>query len=226
MNLEIDYREHKILDLIKNSSVVDNINYKSMNFNVGDFIIRNENDIIEFIIERKSVTDVSASIIDGRWSQQRSRLLEFVGDASKIIYIIEGNKKTVKNLPQKTINSAILNLIFKHHYHVIFTLDHQDTLDNILLLYKKVKEQEFEKAVQKGKDFSIKKADKINENIMVNMLSVIPGVSISIAKKINLVYPTFKDLIKADKDILSEIQISDKRKLGKVLSLKIINSLV
>lgn len=223
MNLEIDYREHKILDLIKD---IKDIDYKSINLNVGDFIIRNENNLVEFIIERKSVTDVSASIIDGRWSQQRSRLLEFVGDPSKIIYIIEGNKKTVKNLPQKTINSAILNLMFKHRYHVIFTLDHQDTLDNILLLYKKVKEQEFEKAIQKGQDFSIKKADKINENIMVNMLSVIPGVSISIAKKIHIVYPTFKDLINADCVTLSEIQISDKRKLGKVLALKITNSLV
>ena len=222
MNLEIDYRENKILDLIKD---IKDVNYKSINLNIGDFIIKNENGIIEFIIERKSVTDLSASITDGRFRNQKDRLLEFVGDPSKIIYIIEGNKKTVKNLPQKTINSAILNLIFKHRYHVIFTLDHQDTLDNILLLYKKVKEQEFEKAIQKGQDFSIKKADKINENIMVNMLSVIPGVSISIAKKIHTLYPTFKDLINADCVTLSEIQISDKRKLGKVLSLKIINSL-
>jgi ERCC4-type nuclease len=223
MNLEIDYREHSLLNLI---SKVKDVNYKSTNLNIGDFIIKNENNIIEFIIERKSVTDLSASITDGRFRNQKERLLEFVKDPSKIIYIIEGNKKIVKNLPQKTINSAILNLIFKHHYNVIFTLDHQDTLDNILLLYKKVKEQEFEKAVQKGQDFSIKKSDKVNENIMVNMLSVIPGVSISIAKKIHSVYPTFKDLINAEKVTLSEIQISDKRKLGKVLTIKIINSLI
>lgn len=247
MLLSIDYRENKILDLIVNNknykklvanenyekeNLKDIIIYESINLNVGDFIIKNNIGEIEFIIERKSVNDLSSSIIDNRFRLQKERLLESIGDSSKIIYIIEGNKKSIKNLPEKTINSAIINLIFKHKYKVIFTLDYQDTLNNITLLYKKVNENEFEKNLNINLDLKlIKKSDKINENIMVNMLSVIPGVSVSIAKKIHAKWNTLKNLMEIKVEELSELQIAEeskirKRKLGKVLAIKIINSLI
>ena len=141
--LEIDYREHDIIKLFKNEK---DINTKVCKLIIGDFIIKNENGDILFVIERKSIKDLCASILDGRMDEQRSRLLESIQDPSKIVYIIEGKKSEAfihgssPGVTKKSINSSILNLIFKHNYRVVFTDSKQDTVDNLVLLYTKIKE--------------------------------------------------------------------------------------
>jgi hypothetical protein len=63
------------------------------------------------------------------------------------------------------------------------------------------------------------------------MLSVIPGVSIQIANKIAIKYKTFPNLISEfskcqhPEKLLNSIQITDKRKIGNVLSKKIFNNI-
>lgn len=223
----IDYRESKLIDLIKTS--YNDYNYKVMNLILGDFIIKDEEDNIKFIIERKSINDLCASITDGRWSDQKQRLLES-SDSSKIIFIIEGRKVQSKfsRIPVKTMNSAILNLIFKYNFHVIFTDNIEDTLENIILLYNKIKNDELktgEIIVQPIK--LIKKSDKNNENVFINQLGVITGVSMNTAIKIKEKYNCMYDLIEAfgkNKELLIDLPIG-KRKLGKVLNAKIYNSL-
>ena len=145
--LQIDYREHSIIDLIKNT---DFIEYETVNLPIGDFIIKDDIQI-NYIIERKSINDLCASITDGRFSDQKQRLLESMGDSSKIIFIIEGKKIQSKfsRIPIKTMNSAIINLIFKHNFKVIFTENADDTLENVLLLYNKVKKKERHKVKEK-----------------------------------------------------------------------------
>lgn len=235
MNLEIDYREIGIIELFKNTT----INYTVCNLIIGDFIIKNELGEILFIIERKSFKDLAASILDNRLAEQRSRLLESIQDPNKIIYIIEGIKnegiihgKTI-DTSKKSINSCILNLIFKHQYKVIFTNSKQDTVDNIILLHNKIQKDELI-VPSASKIHVIKKSNKINNNIFINMISIIPGVSESIAVKIHEKYNTLNDLILAynlivneidKKKMLSDIMVNTNRKLGNVLSEKIYNSI-
>ena len=45
--------------------------------------------VIFIVIERKSVKDLCSSIVDGRMSEQRNRLIESIQDTNKIIYIIK-----------------------------------------------------------------------------------------------------------------------------------------
>ena len=75
---------------------------------------------------------------------------------------------------------------------------------------------------------NIKKADTIHKNVFVNQLAVIPGVSLNIAQKINEKYSCMNNLVTKfvnDDLLLSHIQITEKRKLGKNLSKKIHDSL-
>jgi DNA excision repair protein ERCC-4 len=239
--LEIDYREFDIIELLKQ---VKDINYKVCNLIIGDFIIKNEKDEILFVIERKSIKDLCASILDGRMSEQRSRLIESVQDPTKIVYIIEGKKSEAfihgssPSVTKKSINSSILNLIFKHSYRVIFTESKQDTVDNLILLYTKIKESKLKLNETTNSVIKIiKKSDKINDNIFINMLSVIPGVSAKIAIKIHEKYDTFNSLLLAynnlpnendnimKKKMLSDILVSTNRKVGKATSEKIYSSL-
>ena len=236
--LEIDYREKgiiKCLESIENINI--NIKYKVLNLVIGDFILKEIDDtnteIIHYIIERKTLLDLAASITDGRFREQKQRLLESIGVPDKIIYILEGNKSNKKygSITKTTIDSSILNLIFKHKYRVVCSDNEKDTLDMLLTLYKKIQNKDFEKSID-VKFKAVKKND--NLDVFTSMLSVIPGVSITFAKKIKDVYKTFPLLLEAysklddvDKKykMLNSIQVTEKRKLGNMLSKKIYNSI-
>ena len=193
---------------------------------------------IHYIFERKSLSDLSSSIVDGRFREQKQRLLESIDSSDRIVYIIETGSHDVgvHGVSRTIIDSAILNLIFKHKYKVIFTKDKADTLSHILLLYNKIRNNEFEIDINGSKNnfTMIKKKDALNKNIFINMLCTIPGVSLLIANKIKEHYTTLADLFQEynklsdinDKHkLVSTIKISDKRKLGLALSKKIYMSL-
>ena len=90
--LIIDAREHKLIELIK-SIPNFNIQYVIQQLQIGDIIIQykmptgkpnnktnntNNTDIINYtfniIIERKYITDMIASVKDGRYKEQKIRL--------------------------------------------------------------------------------------------------------------------------------------------------------
>ena len=85
MNLDIDFREQKLLAYIG-----DNQDCAIKTLLLGDFRIYN--DTHEILIERKTWSDVRASIRDGRFREQRSRLLLWKSESSQrqIVYIVEG----------------------------------------------------------------------------------------------------------------------------------------
>ena len=81
--LEIDNREHGM-----NFNSYENISFVKKTLQVGDIQIRKDDEIIA-ILERKSISDLLCSLKDGRYSEQKSRLL-----SSKSIlkgYILEGS---------------------------------------------------------------------------------------------------------------------------------------
>lgn len=236
MKIQIDFREKSILQYFDNQETDCNVEQCSLP--VGDFVIRDEiTDQLYCIIERKTIDDLSASIKDGRFREQKTRLLESTGDPQRVIYIIEGytNNFNKRLLPKDTLDSAIMNLSFKHNYKVLYTFSSEDTFYKLKKLYKKIKDKEFfGESTPGNKTNLISKTQKMSNNIFVNQLCVIPGVSKSIADSIVLKYPTIKDVIesynlcKEEKEremMLVNIEINSKRKIGKVLSKKIYTAL-
>ena len=217
MLLLIDYREKAFITKLEKSDGI-NFNYKVINLNIGDFLIiddtklnENEELTVEYIyqniillIERKTFSDLSSSIIDGRFREQKSRIEETINDNEKIMYIVEGTRKEKGKfgLNMNILEGAILNLIFKHQFKLLNTINIEDTFDTILTIYKKYEKKEFINIKNDQNDTSttvtftnLKKSDKINNNIFNLQLSVIPGVSINIAKKINEKYICMLDFI-------------------------------
>jgi len=236
VKIEIDYRESKIIQQLEQLQQLNSltINFTTLNLPIGDFVIKNEMDDILFIIERKTIADLSSSIKDGRFREQKQRLLDSTNDASKIIYIIEGISSNYKYLlPQNTIDSAIQNLIFKHHYTIIFTKNIQHTVENILLFCKKLEQDEFGKDIKKEPVKLIKKCEAKENAILFNQLCMIPSISNTISQKIidSLNIKCIADLIKlltSEEEcciLLKDIQITEKRKLGRNTSIRIYKSL-
>lgn len=248
--IDIDYREQKLLKLINpsdNNTIVagdtiygpvtyNNIQlyYKISNLPLGDFIYKNDDESsIYYIIERKSISDLVGSIKDGRFRDQKERLSETKND---IIYIIEGNigkNGKVGGICKSTIKSSIINLQVKHKFHVFKTDSEADTLEYLLLLYKKINENGGVSDFQKIKPVTMKKKSNAS-SVYVNQLMMISGVSKVIADKIAEVYKSLYQLINTynncsvidGENLLSNIQITNKRKLGKALSKKIHNALM
>lgn len=253
MYLLIDYREKSFINILQqyfdnNELVHDtllecninniNIKFKITNLSIGDFLFGEceTQEKITLIVERKTIKDLCASITDGRFRQQKERLLESTQDPDKITYILEGNKRGLKTgISHTIIDSSILNLLYRHKYKVICTENEQDTFNNIILLYKKLQSNEFDMITKPTAPTKVlSKGEKIKENILAAQLCIIPGVSYSTAIIISKVYTTMKNLIHSYNaleelelkyNMLSVIQITEKRKLGNALSKKIYQAL-
>jgi ERCC4-type nuclease len=250
MLLSIDYRERSFVaklqefvqEKIENDKVYStkinncDVTFKVLNLEVGDFIIKNLDELTAFIIERKSIRDLSSSITDGRFRQQKERLLESIQDPSKVMFILEGSKKNLKGnvVTQNIINAATQNLVCKHNFKVLFTENEFDTFENVILLYKKVSTNEFQTPVEVVAPVKlVAKGVKIRENMFAVQLSAIPGVSFNTALEIAKLFGSMKGLIDKYNEVsikgceqeagklLSGIQLGQKRKLGNALSHKI-----
>jgi ERCC4-type nuclease len=211
MNIEIDYREFALIELLK----VQKPDIVTTNLLVGDIFIK-ENENILLVIERKSIPDFCSSITDGRYREQKERLQELTCEK---LYIIEGNINCDK---RETLQSSIINIMLRDHISVFRTDDLEETCKTIVSLFKKYNERTFERKVNTG--IVMKKSDKLNNSVFVNQLCCINGMSKTIALKIAEVYPSMNSLIGITVDSLKDIQVTLKRKVGLKLAQKVVES--
>ena len=227
MEIIIDNREKDLLKLFKNN----NVTHQNQNLEIGDiqFVINSE---IIYIIERKTYDDLGASIKDGRYKEQKIRLL--ANNNNNIFYIIEGNKNKCKTLAYNSLLGSIINMLFRDNIKIINSTDINETYKIIIQIKDKYNNGKFKKIDCDKSDYvsSIKTNKK--ENMDKNMcsivqLSVIPGVSKKIAEVIINKYVSLSNLIEEFKNndnlLLANIEL-EKRKLGKVLSKKIYDFLI
>lgn len=125
IELFIDSRETKIIDILREK----NINFHTKQLDIGDiYLIDSNNNIL--IIERKTWRDLSSSLSDGRYREQRSRLLLSLNDPLiKVCYLIEGP-------PFETIfekeRHALLRLQLAYQIPVIFSFSIYGTVETII----------------------------------------------------------------------------------------------
>lgn len=212
IKLCIDNREASIINLLKNT--ID-VTYETSNLDIGDITI-NIDDIPIVIIERKTFADLSQSITDGRYREQKFRLKEtHQYTHAKLVYIIEGkyNKSTFR-LGRKTYLSTYLHMLFRDGIPIINTTTFNETLEWILHIYNDIiKHPEIYKDNSELNDTeddghltqteyldclrNQKKSKMTPELCFKQQLSEIPGVSTSIATAIADKYKSFVYLINA-----------------------------
>ena len=134
---------------------------------LGDIIISEKSeeenkDNILLLIERKSLSDLLASIKDGRYEEQSHRLIHASGiPTHNIIYIIEGMFSQLRS-PQdkKMVLSAMTSLNFFKGFSVIRTCSVTETAEFIINMADKL-----ERDLKKGKSpaFSQKNGEKIGD---------------------------------------------------------------
>ena len=151
MIINIDYRETKLIELIKPKIDAHNDNAKNAkniitleisNLPLGDITLSHEKtDKPIIIIERKSVKDLAGSIRDGRYNEQSARLNEYPIANHNIVYLIEGSIRDYKppNVNMKNpitypaLYSSLISVLYYKGFSVLRTVDVQETAE---LLYR------------------------------------------------------------------------------------------
>ena len=237
VDLVYDSRETKIKELLEKDPK-ESITLKSDYLDLGDFLFKKEGELV-LIIERKSMNDLYSSIQDGRYKEQKIRLLNNY-PLSKIVYIIEGvlNSKTKFFKNSKVITEgALLNMAFRDKLTILRTTDLKETSDTLYRLGNKIlKYPEFfmsEKVETKSNYLDSVKVCK-KDNMTPSMCNIvqlcqIPGVSKNTASSILDKYSSLSNLIleyeKLDdvktKIILLKDLPNNSRKIGPVISKRI-----
>ena len=227
MEIIIDNRENSLIKLLEEN----NETFIKKNLEIGD-IQYIENDKLIYIIERKTINDLGASIKDGRYKEQKMRLLS--NHSNNIYYIIEGNIDECNTLNRKALLGSIVNMSFRDNIKVINSNNIKDTYDIIIQIRRKYNEGKFKEIESSTENYvsSIKMNKKENmskEICNIVQLATIPGVSQKISKIIIEKYGSLNNLIeeykKTDNLLLADINLG-KRKIGKVLSIKIYDYLI
>jgi len=123
--MQVDTRETQLIALLTQSGV----EFQVQTLCLGDISLPG------YLIERKTGSDLVASIIDGRLREQRSRLL---ASGLRVIYIIEGPLVSRNRVPISTSVGAIVNMIIRDRLQVLRTFDTRETAAFLCNLHKKV----------------------------------------------------------------------------------------
>lgn len=212
ITLIVDNREKAIIPLLT-------VPYELANLEIGDFQLLVDDQLV-VLIERKSYSDLSASIIDGRYREQKKRILS--QGISKVIYLFEGDIDSYKgSIPKDTVYSTIVNCTLRDNIQVLQSNGVEESVVLIEKMYKNLHKYE----VGGGCLISYQEASvkqKRNKNLTpfecyLHQLSQIPGISYPTAKAIAKEYGSMMDIIdslSADPDLFVEFRVND-RKLGK-----------
>lgn len=237
----IDNRELKLKTFFNGCK---NIEFK--NLEIGDIIFKLNNEIV-LIIERKTISDLYGSIKDGRYKEQKLRLLSnFSKD--KIIYLIENNIENHKNdFNIDIVYGSIINMLIRDNIKILKTNNIEETIKFIQILIKRLETKSYIFNINIDNINNSSNIDYVNtiklqkkknltpEKCQTIQLAQIPGVSINCSKTIleqyksipNLVleYNKFEDINNKEL-LLSNLEIktnNDKKnkKIGKVVSKRI-----
>lgn len=257
MKIILDHRERE-LKLVCDSLIKSNENFKDIkieieNLELGDMIIKdNENKDI-LLYERKTVSDLIASIKDGRYEEQSYRLNGLDHHNHNIIYLIEGNiNKNFKD--KKMVYSAMFSINYYKGFSLMRSSNIEETayiLCNNFIKIKKEKEKdknsyyknnkiktegeskiEEENELSEEKSYSTVIKKKKNANITQDnfgeiVLCQIPSISSVTAIAIMNKFKTISNLIdelKKDKNILDNITYqTEKNQIRKISKTSIKN---
>jgi len=220
--IKFDNREKELIKLLisKGHELI------TENLDLGDiqFVDVSSKEII-IIIERKTLSDLSASIKDGRYKEQKERMIYSIKKSVRKIVLIEGTNYEDFTLPINTLNSIIINTMIRDNIHIHLTKNIEETIkfiESINLNLEKYYE-DLEQEIVYGQDkiynneFSCKvvKKDNITEKICFrNMLSAIPGISSNMASIFSEKYNNMENFINE----LNRESLNDKNMIIKILS--------
>lgn len=245
MKLILDCRERDLKvaceTFVKTHDSFKDIQIESENLELGDIIIRSDDGENLLIYERKSISDLVASIKDGRYAEQSYRMNSLDIHNHNIIYLIEGTVHKASKEKQM-IFSAMFSVLYYKGFSVMRSTSLEESayiLMNALCKIKKEKGKEsyYKKKINSEdveKSYSSVIKTKKNANITPDnfgeiVLCQIPSVNSVSAVAIMKKYGTLTNLtrcIQENNNCLDGITYETEKKLTRKISKTVIQNIV
>jgi len=184
------------------------------------------------LIERKSVADLEASILDNRYREQRSRIMAYATEKkAHVVYIIEGELDRLQfRLSKQALMKHLTRLALRYHITVFQTASIKETAELCQLLQDQWTSDPttFEQPATmtyvetRGKTRESNSDDPVV--FLATVLQACRGVSATGAQAIMAIYPNLEALMKAELTALAEIKVG-KQKFGTVKATRLYNLL-
>ena len=233
ISLKLDNREGKLKELFEEEKI--SVVYENLAH--GDIQILAD-DVIIFLFERKTISDLIASIKDGRYKNQKYMLDQSGFTNDQIFYIIEGSVKWESTSSvNKSVNGAIINTLIRDKIGIFHTKDIATTFSLIKNIFDRVSKDP-EKYLSRSTERQIVTLsinDKTTpDKCFINMLCQIPTISEKTATAIKNKFGAMKDLISEMTDktkeeqekVLSAVKIVDDSGKQRKISSKCIENLI
>jgi len=229
LTLTLDSRETKLINNIKERDLdkyTESIKIETKQLDIADILISSNEKTL--LIERKTVSDLLSSIKDGRYKEQKTRLLSSGYD---ITYIIEGDDilSNFNQRHQEILSSIYIFSMYRDKIHLVFTRNITDTATFILTLCTKMIDKA-DKFISNDNQTSyvdcikMKKSSNVTPDVcFIMQLSQIPSISATIAKNIQKQYPTMRKFINILDNTQDKVALLCKiDKIGKEKAFKIL----
>jgi len=154
-------------------------------------------DACPILIERKSFTDLKASMADGRYHEQKSRYKQL--PHGSVYYILENNDPKYEQLGWKQYLGAYVHTVVRDDIPVLLTGSIEETYKMIVKISEAIDEFGIVPGSTKvsAEASQIKKKKLSGKEVYKQQLCCFPGISSGKADAIAAVYPTITKLIDA-----------------------------
>lgn len=196
---------------------------------VGDVVLSSPDSDRTIVIERKTWLDFGASLRDGRYSDQKARLLAD-GEVSTatIVYLVEGHLRgwhgTVgpANVPNASIEAAIVKTTLRDKISVLRTKDTAHSAALIGYLHEQLTSGALFEPTKTASGVGSKRRRDNAQDPWQTMLHSLPGMSAAKAVAVATAYPSMRAIGQAEESELASLVVlaegKKPRKLGPVLA--------
>ena len=152
-----------------------------------------------WIIERKTIKDFEASFLDGRYREQRGRILSYCQESgAQPMYVLEESWSSLSGrIAKKALMKLLNRLQLRYDIPVTHTRSAEETVEWIESLWEQWKEDP--SALKRTKEL-VKVSDGIHiqkkanaadpKTFLLTCLANCPGVSVKMAESLVTLYPT------------------------------------
>lgn len=220
----IDFREKYVRELLN-----EKCNFLCENLLLGDFSFTD--DSYHLLLERKTWNDLHSSIKDGRFREQRSRLLEWKDENKKFMYILEG--PCPKEMEKEY--TTTLRLMVGYNIPVYYTNSLEDTvhllqkmsmMENLEIIFRSrsIEQDQIEsRKCGKKKNYTDAKL------FMMETFMQIHGLTFEMVQKITESYHSLFDIFAnytVFEENLSNIEYKTKQGKNRKLTKKMIEKII
>ncbi len=205
LEIIVDDRERNVKLLNKLEEV---FNIKKERLDVGDFVISDR-----IVIERKTLEDFLASLLDKRIFEQIEKLK---ASYEKPLIIVEGSTDledlfNLRDIHPNAIRGLLLTIMIDYNIPIIFVKNEEEFVNLLEILARreqlKGNKKPLVKIVKKTK--TIKEAQEI-------LISSIPGINIQLASNLLLYFKNPKNIANASVNELKKVPLIGEEKAKKI----------